>query len=143
MSNITYDHEQYEKEAVSLIERSKCFEVVLSKGEPLKCDPDEVWRVIEAIKTGQPARLKQGFFNPSYYVSIIEDAKRNEKFADEVWQTIKSNKQALDYGNGQGLRRLPEFRSLKDIFKGISLKAPEKDPLLASGNNSTGGAPRI
>lgn len=137
-----YNHEQYEKEAVSLVERSKCFEVVLSKGDPIKCDPDEVWRVIEAIKSGEPARLRQGLFNPSYYISIVEDKKRNEKFADEVWQTIRSNKQALDYNGGQGLRRLPEFQSLKDIFKGISLKQPTRDPLLSS-NNTTGGVPRL
>lgn len=122
-----YNHEQYEKEAKSLLERSKCYEVVLSTKDRIKCDADELWRVLEAIKTGSPAKLKQGILNPSFYVAIVEDDKRNAEFSDKIWSVLKNNKQALDYGH-DNFQRLPEFKSLKDIFAGTNLKA------LTSGN---------
>ncbi len=119
-----YNHEEYEKEAESLLERSKCYEVVLSTKDRLKCDADELWRVLEAIKSGQPAKLKQGLFNPSFYVAIVEDERRYADFKDKVFGVLKGNRQALDYQNGNGLQRLPSFKSLKDIFAGTNLKLP-------------------
>lgn len=120
----TYNHEQYEKEAQALLERSKCYEVVLSTKDRLKCDADELWRVLEAIKSGQPAKLKQGLFNPSFYVAIVLDEKRFADFRREVMGNLQHNRQALDYHDGQGLQRLPAFKSLEDIFAGTNLKLP-------------------
>lgn len=118
----TYNHEEYSQKAQNLLEASKCYEIVLSTKDRLKCDADELWRVVEAIKNGQPAKLRQGLFNPSYYVAIVLDEKRYSDFKEKVQSVLSSNRQALEYHGGKGLQRLPEFKSLADIFAGTSLK---------------------
>lgn len=118
-----YNHQEYEEKAQKLLEASKCYEVVLSTKDRIKCDADELWRVLEGIKTGMPVKLRQGLFNPSFYVSIVLDESRNSNFREKVFGVLKSNHQALEYHNGQGLQRLPEFKSLEDIFAGTNLKA--------------------
>lgn len=121
----TYNHEEYSEKAQKLLEQSKCYEIVLSTKDRIKCDADELWRVLEGIKTGSPVKLRQGLFNPSYYVSIVLDEKRNGDFTEKVFGVLKSNRQALDYHDGKGLQRLPEFKALADIFAGTSLKLPD------------------
>lgn len=118
----TYNHEEYSQKAQSLLEQSKCYEIVLSTKDRLKCDADELWRVVEAIKNGEPAKLRQGLFNPSYYVAIVLDEKRYSDFKEKVQSILANNRQALEYHGGNGLQRLPEFKSLADIFAGTSLK---------------------
>jgi len=132
-----YNHQEYEQEAQNLLERSKCYEVVLSTKDRIKCDADELWRVVEGIKSGSPVKLRQGLFNPSFYVSIVLDEKRFDDFKDKVFGVLKSNKQSLDYGSGS-LQKLPQFRSIADIFSGTNLKALQSPELKRlNGNEKT------
>lgn len=120
---INYDHEKCIEDSKQLLKQSNCYEVILSTKDRLKCDADELWRVLEAIKTGSPAMLRQGLFNPSYYVAIVEDEYRYRDFKESVYMTLKSNKQAFDYNDLVGIKELPKLTLLKDIFAGTNLKA--------------------
>ena len=85
----------------------QAFRVELSRGEPIPIDADELPVVIEAIQRGEPAIVRQGIFNPSFYVSVVRDEKRLEDF----WEQTKYSPE----------RRQKGLEKLKNIFEGIGL----------------------
>lgn len=88
------------------IRRTKAYKVVLSKGEPIQIDEEEVLKVIESANKGEIAVVKRGVINPSYMVSIEEDKER-------VGQWLKET----GYGDGQGEQiRQRGIKGLKPIF---------------------------
>lgn len=117
-----YNHEEYEKKAQESLEKAKCYEIVLSTKDRIKCDGDELWKVIEGIQSGSIVKLKQGILNPSFYVSIVLDEKRYADYKDKVYGVLQNNRQAIEYHGGKGLQRLPEIKRLADIFSGTNLK---------------------
>lgn len=86
--------------------------IIMSRGPDIKIDHDEIPKILAAISTGGVVRCKQGTFNPSFYVSIVEDTERDkEKEVDE---------------RGAYTGRYIAT-PLKDIFKGIKeLEASKK-----------------
>lgn len=107
-----------------LLEREKCYKVILSTKTEVKCDKNEIQRVIEGIKDGGIIKLKQGLINPSFIVAVIEDEERRTRFVEEVNSIAQHNHQDREYHGGTNQRRLPEgIKSLKDIFAGTPLKA--------------------
>jgi hypothetical protein len=60
------------------------FKAVMSKGDDVRLDPDEVAVVMHAAETGQNVRVKQGLINPSYLVSIVEDRERRIAFIEDT-----------------------------------------------------------
>lgn len=107
-----------------LLETNKCFKVILSTKTEIKCDKDEIKRVIEGIGSGGIIKVKQGLINPSFIVAVIEDEERRIKFVEEVNDIVRHNQQDIDYHGGKNQRRLPSgMKSLKDIFAGTQLKA--------------------
>ena len=56
----------------------------------IKIDEDEVNKILAGINTGQVVVLRQGVFNPSYFVSIEEDIyqKREDRLPD-IFSNIK------------------------------------------------------
>lgn len=127
---IKYDHEKYVEKGIALVEASKCYEVILSTKDRIKCDSDELERVIAGIKTGSMIKLRQGFINPSFIVTIVMDDQRFTEIREKVQSTLSSNRQALEYSQGRGLQKLPEFKKLKDIFSGTKLTAAPVKPAL-------------
>jgi len=114
--------ERIERDAKAVLSQSKCYEVILSTKDRLKCDADELWRVIEAIKSGSPAKLRQGLFNPSYYVGIVLDEKRYSDYVSDINLLVRNNRDAIKHYNGEGIQNVPQFKQLRDIFEGIELK---------------------
>lgn len=111
-------------EAKVLIQKTKCYIVELSTKRTIKCDADEVVKVIEGLQTGSVVKLRQGIFNPSYFVDLIEDEERRVSFVQKVQDLVRNNHQDLEYHGGKNQRRLPSgMHSLKDIFEGTKLKA--------------------
>lgn len=71
--------------------RTKAFKVVMSKGDPIKIDEEEVDAVVEGMNTGRVIIVKRGVINPSYLVTIIQDGERVSEWNKEC-----------SYGHGQG-----------------------------------------
>jgi len=56
------------------------FKAVMSRGDDIRLDPDEVALVQEGAKRGLMVQVKQGIINPSFLVSIIEDKTREIRY---------------------------------------------------------------
>lgn len=107
-----------------LLEREKCFKIILSTKTEVKCDKNEIQRVIEGIQNGGIIKLKQGLINPSFIVAVVEDEERRARFVEEVNSIVQHNRQDRDYGDGTRQRKLPNgLQSLKDIFSNTQLRS--------------------
>jgi len=106
-----------------LIETNKCFKVILSTKTEVKCDKDEIKRVIAGIKDGGIIKLKQGLINPSFIVAVVEDEERRLRFVEEVNGISQHNYQDIEYHGGKNQRQLPSgMKPLKNILAGIETK---------------------
>jgi len=107
-----------------LIESNPCYKIILSTKTEVKCDKEEIKKVIEGIKDGGIIRLKQGLVNPSFIVAIVSDEERRLKFVEEVNDIQNHNRQDSEYHGGRNPRQLPSgMKPLKDILAGVQLKA--------------------
>lgn len=111
-----------------LLETNKCFKIILSTKTEVRCDKEEIKRVIAGIKDGGIIKLKQGLINPSFIVAVIEDEERRLQFVEQVNDIQRHNGQDSEYHNGKNQRQLPSgMKPLKNILAGIDLKLPEPD----------------
>ncbi len=85
--------------------------IELSNKTKIQIDPDELESVLQGIKSGNPVRVRQGIFNPSFFVSIVEDTKR-------IKALIEHNNRN-DFNIKQGYEKPAKLKPLKDIFKEI------------------------
>ena len=101
---------------------SKAFIITMSRGEKLKIDDDEMPKIVEAMQKGTPCRIRQGLFNPSFYISVAEDTGRMKDFRREVQQVKQHNDHDRNYNDGKHQKSKPEFKKLTDIFEGVKLQ---------------------
>jgi len=64
--------------------KNKAFKIVMSSGDPIEIDADELNGILHGINQGSVVVCRRGIFNPSFYVSIIEDRNRTESFREEL-----------------------------------------------------------
>lgn len=122
-----YNHQDFVKSAQNAVSNARFFKIVLSIKTDLQCDASELPAVIQAIKSGMPVKLKQGLFNPSYWVATVEDKERHAEYHKKVFEVVSHNDQNVKYGGGRNLRNIPKMESLKDIFEGLPLNyIPDK-----------------
>lgn len=70
---------------VKMIETiKKSYIIELSTKSVVRCDPDELPKLMQAMEQGVPVILKQGLVNPSYIVAVREDEERIRKFLDDT-----------------------------------------------------------
>lgn len=50
--------------------------VQLSNKTKIPIDEDELQNVLAGIQAGNPVKVRQGIFNPSFFVTIVEDEDR-------------------------------------------------------------------
>ena len=83
--------------------------VTLSGGVKLQVDADELPKLLEGIQSGGVVKVRQGVFNPSYFISITEDSKRVEQF----FEYEQRNKGAIEKGE------MPpaSFKKLRNVLK--------------------------
>ena len=98
----------------------------MSAGDPIQLDQDELPGVLTAIQKKQPCLVRQGLFNPSFYVTIREDTKRLSEFRERVVDIKQQNKFNEDYHDSKNQKPLPEMKPLADIFDGVQLKLTQK-----------------
>jgi len=102
------------------MERPKAYEIVLSNKTILKIDADEVEKVVQGISSGGSVIVRQGIFNPSFYVAIKEDRERITEYLKITAEIGRQNEQAEKYKAGK-VESIPEFQKLGDIFSGVKL----------------------
>lgn len=49
------------------------YKIILSTGDPIKVNKEELESVLAGINSGNPVKVNQGIFNPSFFVSIQEE----------------------------------------------------------------------
>lgn len=80
----------------------------------IPCDQDELPKVFQAITSGTPVILKQGWFNPSFFDSVIQDDEWMKKY----WE---DNKYAIREGE---ITKYPDhedkFTEIRDQIKALS-----------------------
>ena len=89
--------------------RTISFKAVMSRGDDIPLDAEDVKLVMQGVENGQPVRVKSGLINPSYLISIVED-KESLRVA-----RFKSD---LSYLRGPDLerRRAQGMEPLQDIL---------------------------
>jgi len=111
-----------ESEAKRLVDDAKAFIVELSTKRHIKCDREEIQRVVEGISSGSIVKLKQGFINPSWFVDIVEDEERLQAFKEKIHSVLRHNIHDRDYNDGKNQIPFDVFKPLKDIFHDVPLK---------------------
>lgn len=83
-------------------------------------DEDELLDIYKALDSGSKIFLRQGSFNPSFYVGIQQDEKKMHRLYEDLKYEIRD----------KGLKEFPKY---DDIFAG--LREQIKNLELGSGNN--------
>lgn len=109
----------------------RAYKVILSTKHEIKIDEDEVAKVLEGIKSGSIVRVRQGLFNPSYFVCIERDKDRLERFFEDT-----------KYDDARSVaKRRAGLTPLADILADVQLKhlpAAPRRPELGAGDNAHG-----
>ena len=100
------------------MEKPQAYKVIMSRGQGISIDADEVAKVFDGIRRGQPILVRQGLINPSFFINIIEDTERLDNYFDDLHRNRHS------YENG--IATPPVFKKLKDIFADIKELADKK-----------------
>lgn len=96
------------------VKKVMAYKVVMSRGDDVQIDQDEIDNVVLAIQKGTPVRVRRGIFNPSFYVSIVKDEKRVVDFMEDTKYDDR--------------RRARGLEPLKDIFADLpKLGAPRTE----------------
>lgn len=82
----------------------KGFKILLNGNNSIKIDADEIPKFIKALQSSSSALFRQGMFNPSYYIALVEDKDRES--TREV--------DALGHHTGK-----IKYELLPDIFEGV------------------------
>lgn len=96
------------------IKRTKAYKVVLSTGDPVQIEQEEIQKLIDNAHVKGVIVFKRGIVNPSFIVSVVEDKDRMEAWVREC----KANAEISD-GYTQGDRaRERGVKALDSIFEG-------------------------
>ena len=57
------------------------YKAIMSSGDPIRIERDEMDRLLKAAGTGSFVRVRQGVINPSFLVSIVVDKSREMQYA--------------------------------------------------------------
>ena len=85
----------------------------MSAGVDLHIDAGELQKVKAALRENNSVQVKQGIFNPSFYIAIVEDADRIKA----AWQEINDIENHNRYlAAGDKTKEFKGLKPLKDIF---------------------------
>lgn len=91
----------------------------MSNNRKIQIDPDEMNKISEAIRTGSVVRVRQGMFNPSFLVDVVEDETRIKEFFRQHGDVKKHNEQDRKYNSSKNQKTFKGMQQLKDIFSEI------------------------
>lgn len=117
------------------IQRTKAFKAILSRGDGIQIDEEELDAVVEGMNTGKVIIVKRGVINPSYLVSIERDKDRMEAFNRECNATFRepNGKTQGEIAYERGIKPLESIFGQTKVGKAIEAKQQER---LGSGNNA-------
>ena len=98
-----------------------CYLLKLSSNTSFRIDEDELPKVIKGINDGNVVILRQGIFNPSYFVAVIKDIQRELSLVED--------RETMRWSIEQGYTEEPKLKPLEDIFEKVRdklLKAPKQ-----------------
>jgi hypothetical protein len=70
--------------------------IIKTSKSSIPCDMDELPKVYEALASGKPRILKQGWFNPSFFDSVVEDEEWMKKYWEDNKYKIR-DKEITEY----------------------------------------------
>lgn len=117
------------------VRRTKAYKVVCTKLE-IPIDQEELQTVLDAVESGQPAVLKRGIFNPSYFVGVVEDEERVEAY----YQDIRRNDSKAKV---HGMKRLKDIYPDDSTLKAALAQREKKYIELNSGNSEVVHTPQL
>ena len=88
------------------------YKVILSNKIEIKIDQDELQGVIDIMGSGSIVRVRQGIFNPSFVVAIVEDEDRLERFYEAQDNRRKYNELHPE----EEPKPIIGFKPLKNVF---------------------------
>ena len=93
--------------------------IELSNKTKIAIDPEELDSVIQGIKSGFPVKVKQGIFNPSFFICIVKDEKR----IMEIMEDNHKNRHFIESGKAKP----KQLKPLDDVFAKVrnQLEAPK------------------
>jgi hypothetical protein len=80
--------------------------IIKTSKSSIPCDQDELPKVFQAITAGTPVILKQGWFNPSFFDSVVQDDDWMRKYQDDNKYDIRAGE-------------ITEYPAHEDKFKEI------------------------
>ena len=90
------------------LRRTKCYRIIMSKGDDIQIDAEELDKVVEGMNQGAIVVVKRGVANPSYITSIVADTERHGEWVRET-----------NYSGEIGERsRIRGLIPLKSIYEG-------------------------
>lgn len=98
--------------------RRSAFKIVMSTGDSIPIDPEEVDAVYRGLEQGSLIRVKQGIVNPSFLVSIVKDKERIDRFIDDTRHDSPKRAKGLE--------------PLKDLFADGCVKLPSGKEMIGS-----------
>lgn len=75
--------------------KNTAFKVIVSTKDFVRIDLDEVDTVLKGISEGRVVRVRQGVINPSYFVAIVEDTERLDRFLDETRHDTEARQRGM------------------------------------------------
>lgn len=103
--------------------------IKMSAGIDLRIDFDELEKVVSGLKTGNSVKCRQGIFNPSFYVAIVEDRKRIENELDKI-RDVETHNRYLDPKDKpriyKGMEKLRDIFAASEKYNEFQLPEPEK-----------------
>lgn len=95
------------------------FLLYLSNGNhPVQVDPDEVEKIYRGVAEGSPVVLRQTFFNPSFFVCLVEDTDRMDKERDNQRRIAERN----EWLGEDQKEEYKGMQPLKDIFENVKVR---------------------
>lgn len=96
--------------------KTEAYKVIMSRGPEIRIDQDELPKIMQSIETGMPVKVRQGIFNPSFWVSVVTDEERVGAARREMENIRKLNALSGEQKEWNGIQ------SLKDIFGETKLR---------------------
>lgn len=121
---LTYD----QKQAIELMPE-KAYVVWLSTGKNIKIDADELEIFEAAAVSGKVAKVRQGYINPSFFVTVMLDYERLNRLRTRQMEITRDNANARDLHIGEEkpiptLSKLPNLTSQPNKYSRLAQKVP-------------------
>ena len=91
------------------------YKIILSNSkEKITIQEDEIDKVLKGINQGSVVIVREGIFNPSYFVCIVQDKEREKQIADSLRDLKRKFEEPSIFAKLLN-KEMPQFASHKQI----------------------------